>query len=270
MISSISEWEPLVEELSQYAKVILYNRAGCGKSERGTKTRNLNENAKDLHTLIHKLELNDPILIGHSYGGLIVQYFAIHYPNIARSLILVDSTSVDAHLLDEVEIEGGDETSTRAWIQKCKEYATLSKEHLQVEMEGWIETLKKKLPLQTHNEISEHMSNPYMFEILGEELEHDPFYMKELKVQLDGFPDLPTIVIGRDPEVSIKQMLEHEGLEIREAEEIERIWQSLIQEQTNLNSQTEYMLARGSSHDIHKEKPKQILNLACSLLDMTY
>jgi pimeloyl-ACP methyl ester carboxylesterase len=73
MLCSIIEWESIAYNLSKKAKVILLNRAGCGKSEKGIKRRNVKENAEDLNKLLETLEIKKPILIGHSYGGLYLQ-----------------------------------------------------------------------------------------------------------------------------------------------------------------------------------------------------
>ncbi|UOQ91458.1 alpha/beta hydrolase [Halobacillus shinanisalinarum] len=265
MVSSIMEWEALATELSKEAKVILYNRAGCGKSEKGIKSRNVSENTKDLKALINKLDLDAPIIIGHSYGGLCLQYFGMKYPNLASGFILIDSTSVDSHLLDEVEIEGGDENSTEAWIQKCKWYSTLTPKQLEIEMKDWITGLQEVIPENRHAEIKKYMSNPVMFEALGEELEEDPKFTKEIK-QFGKLPNIPTIIIGRDPNVSINDMIIEEGLDFQEAEKIENIWQTLIDDQTKLNGKVEYILAEKAGHNIHTDNPVVIKNAILSLL----
>lgn len=265
MVSSIMEWEALVTELSNTAKVIIYNRAGCGKSEKGIKSRNVSENAKDLKALIDKLELDSPIIIGHSYGGLCLQYFGIKYPNVASGFILIDSTSVDSHLLDEVEIDGGDENSTKAWIQKCKWYSNLTSKQLEIQTRDWFKGLQGRLPENKHEEIKEYMSNPVMYETLGEELEDDPQFVKEIK-QFGKLPNIPAIIIGRDPNVSINEMIIEEGLNFQEAEKIENIWQTLINNQTKLNDKAEYILAEKSGHNIHTDNPFVIKNAILYLL----
>ncbi|SDK26915.1 alpha/beta hydrolase [Sediminibacillus albus] len=265
MVSSIIEWEALATEVSKEAKVILYNRAGCGKSEKGIKTRNVSENTKDLKALIDTLDLDAPVIIGHSYGGLCLQYFGIKYPNVASGFILIDSTSVDSHLLDEVEIEGEDENSTEAWIQKCNWYSTLPPKQLEIEMKDWINGLQEVVPKNRHAQIKEYMSNPVMFEALGEELEEDPKFTKEIK-EFGKLPDIPTIIIGRDPNVSINDMIVEEGISFQEAEKIENIWQTLIKDQTKLNDKVEYVLAKKAGHNIHTDNPVVIKNAILSLL----
>ncbi|MFC7321534.1 alpha/beta fold hydrolase [Halobacillus campisalis] len=268
MMSSLAEWELLYEELSKEARVIIYYRAGYGKSDKGKIPRNCTENAKDLYALMKKLRITSPIIIGHSYGGLILQEFVMKYPNEASEIILVDSTSYGAHKLDEVEIEEEDGSSTEAWVEKCKIYSSLSKEVLQVEMAEWITEMKKNLSSSQHLEVEEFMSNPVMFESLSEELEHDLLTCGETN-QHKSFPNTSTIVIGRDPKASITEMVESEGLHRSEAEEIELIWQTLILNQTKLNYKTTYIMAEGSGHSVHLEKPEVIKKAVDSILNST-
>ncbi len=267
MISPLAEWKALCEDLSRHARVIIYNRAGCGKSDKGITKRNRKENAKDLNALINKLSVTSPIILGHSYGGLILQQFAQEYPNVASEFVLVDSTSFDAYKVDEVELEGEDGNSTEAWIGKCKTYSGLSKKDLQVEMADWINELKEILPSSSHIEVEEFMSNPSMFESLSEELEYD-LLSKETN-HYKSFPETFTIVIGRDPKASIIEMVESEGLHKSEAEDIENIWQNLIHNQTKLNSNTKYILAEDSGHSVHLEKPEVIKGAVGSILNST-
>ncbi|WP_301551114.1 alpha/beta hydrolase [Guptibacillus hwajinpoensis] len=267
MISPLAEWKALCEDLSRHARVIIYNRAGCGKSDKGITKRNRKENAKDLNALIKKLGISSPIILGHSYGGLILQQFAQTYPNVARGFVLVDSTSFDAYKVDEVEIDGEDVNSTEAWIEKCKTYSGLSKRDLQVEMADWINELKEILPSSSHKEVEEFMSNPSMFESLSEELEYD--LLSRETNQYKPFPDTFTIVIGRDPKASITEMVESEGLHKSEAEDIENIWQNLIRNQTKLSSNTKYILAEDSGHSVHLEKPEVIKRAVDSILSST-
>ena len=76
-------------------RVISYDRSGFGKSELGPD----NFNAVDeVNALKRCLELqgfkNKYILVGHSYGGLLVQLFALRYPDLVSGLVLIDPMNV--------------------------------------------------------------------------------------------------------------------------------------------------------------------------------
>ena len=52
------------------------------------------EMTANLQVLLHHYHLNPPyIIVGHSYGGIIAQYFARQYPKQVKSVVFVDATS---------------------------------------------------------------------------------------------------------------------------------------------------------------------------------
>ena len=69
--------------------------------------------------LLNKLAIQEPfILIGHSYGGLCAQHFAMLHEDKSQALILVDSTSMNLHRLDELHLPISDQTdSDDVWFQ---------------------------------------------------------------------------------------------------------------------------------------------------------
>lgn len=73
--------------------VLLYDRAGYGKSESDTEPRNINKLRSELEKVIDKFA-NDRkvILVGHSLGGLIIRDFAIKNPKKVAGLVFVDAS----------------------------------------------------------------------------------------------------------------------------------------------------------------------------------
>ncbi|MFQ3543168.1 alpha/beta fold hydrolase [Halobacillus rhizosphaerae] len=254
MVSSMAEWESIANDLAENTEMILFHRAGFGNSSKGSNPANLYENVKDLKKLIDILELKSPVIVGHSYGGLFAQLFVHTYPDTASALVLVDSSSTDSHLLDEVEMEGNDDNSMDAWMRKCRDYSKLTPSQLHDELSDWIYDLQASAPVDMKQPIQEFMSNPFMFATLAEELE----WWRNHPLSFDGFPQIPVTVIGRDPKVSIQEMIEEEGISETEAEKIEEIWQYLITLQTKMSEKTTYVLAENSGHDIHTRKPDVI------------
>lgn len=73
--------------------VLLYDRAGYGKSESDTEPRNINKLRSELEKVIDKFA-NDRkvILVGHSLGGLIIRDFAIKNPKKVAGLVFIDAS----------------------------------------------------------------------------------------------------------------------------------------------------------------------------------
>ena len=113
MASSFDEWYELTEALSKSNRVIMFHRPGLGKSELCGTKRNTQKVVNEMVEIIHKLHITEPVtLVGHSYGGLCVQHFMKQYPEKVLGVVLVDSTSVDFGVLDELDLPVMNEDST--------------------------------------------------------------------------------------------------------------------------------------------------------------
>lgn len=89
-------WRQVADEVSKYANVLLYDRAGLGKSGTSTNRRTSKEMVRELHQLIKQLDIASPfILVGHSFGGVNMQLFASEYRDEVVGLVLVDTTPSD-------------------------------------------------------------------------------------------------------------------------------------------------------------------------------
>ncbi|WP_413300003.1 alpha/beta hydrolase [Bacillus sp. 1P10SD] len=94
--SSSLIWKLVTDKVSQFTRVITYDRAGYGWSDPGSYPRTNQAAVEDLRILIEKVNMKGPIiLVGHSYGGLNVRLFAKKYPNLAAGIVLVDATHED-------------------------------------------------------------------------------------------------------------------------------------------------------------------------------
>ncbi|MBN1365749.1 MAG: alpha/beta hydrolase [Syntrophaceae bacterium] len=85
----IEDWEAIVPKLSKRFNVIAYDRPGHGLSSANDLKYNLDYNADIAFALIHKLKLNNPIIVGHSYGGSIVLAMAVRNSSNIKAFISV-------------------------------------------------------------------------------------------------------------------------------------------------------------------------------------
>jgi len=89
--NDLSHWRKVAPAISQKAKVVVYSRAGYGRSEPVAKPLTLTESTEELTQLIHQAHLKPPfILVGHSYGGHIVRTYAAQNPQSIAGLVFVD------------------------------------------------------------------------------------------------------------------------------------------------------------------------------------
>jgi pimeloyl-ACP methyl ester carboxylesterase len=88
--TSIS-WALVQPEVARFTTVCSYDRGGLGWSDATSLPRTPSSLARELHGLLEHAGLPGPyVLVGHSFGGLVVQRFASLYPADVSGLVLVD------------------------------------------------------------------------------------------------------------------------------------------------------------------------------------
>ncbi|SDL88823.1 alpha/beta hydrolase [Sediminibacillus halophilus] len=261
MACSIYEWENIARQLANHARVILFNRAGCGKSTLGYGWRNIESNVVDLYKVLEQLHISNPLLVGHSYGGLCLQHFTKAYPEMICGLVLVDASSVDYQLLDEVEIEE-DENSNDAWIEKCVYYADLTSAELSKELASWIEEVPDGID---RSKWKGFLCNPDLYKAMAEEIQSMPDDTAKVKT-MGPFPEVPLTVMVRDADQSVREMVEQEGLKHSEARGLEDVWQKLVFNQTKLTTSATFVVAKNASHQIHFDRPDLLVEVIMAML----
>ncbi|MGH0591982.1 alpha/beta fold hydrolase [Bacillus pretiosus] len=254
---SFYDWLPIIEKLSQYFTVISYHRPGYGKSELGNYSRTTRQATNELHMLLHELAIHEPIiLIGHSYGGLCAQHFAMLHEDKLQALILVDSTSMNLHRLDELYLPISDQTdSDDMWLQKYNTYSKMDVDMLNNEL--------KPILVDQSRQYIEFSTSPLLYKTTASELSEWKNCARLIK-ELYKTLETPLIVIGRDPQYSITQLTE-DGMPKEEATQLEAMWQELIHEQLQLSINSQYILAEHAGHGIENTRPDIIIEAIHSL-----
>jgi len=84
-------FQALADDLANNYRVFAYDLRGRGDSDKPENGYSIPFHAADLAEMIDKLEVDRPIIAGHSLGALIGLYFAVHYPEKLSKLILIDA-----------------------------------------------------------------------------------------------------------------------------------------------------------------------------------
>jgi pimeloyl-ACP methyl ester carboxylesterase len=82
-----------VNFLKSNYRCVLFDFRGQGKSQVTTEGYELDNLTKDIHDLIISLNCNPCHFIGFSMGGMVAMRLAIRYPDLLKSLILIDTSS---------------------------------------------------------------------------------------------------------------------------------------------------------------------------------
>jgi pimeloyl-ACP methyl ester carboxylesterase len=86
------DWSLLQPRVARFARVCSYDRAGSGWSDLGPRPRTMHQIVWELHALLGKASVPPPyVLVGHSYGGLLVRLYAATYPSEVSGIVLEES-----------------------------------------------------------------------------------------------------------------------------------------------------------------------------------
>jgi pimeloyl-ACP methyl ester carboxylesterase len=84
-------WFHIQERVSQFAATASYDRSGLGWSSPPTTARTPGNLAAELHEVLQEGGLKPPfVLVGHSFGGLVMRRYALLYPEEVAGVVLVD------------------------------------------------------------------------------------------------------------------------------------------------------------------------------------
>lgn len=124
------DWYLVQSEIAKFTRVITYDRAGYGWSDRSPLIRTSENIVEELYSMLKKANIPGPyILVGASFGGLNVRLFADKHPEDVLGIILVDATHEDTRSV----------RSNENWMQK---YYDQFKKNLEVRLGfyRWYET----------------------------------------------------------------------------------------------------------------------------------
>ena len=92
-ISATSQnWLHVQESVSAFARVIAYDRGGLGWSTPCASERTPSNLSRELQAMLQNAGIEPPyVLVGHSFGGLVVRRYSADYPEVVAGVVLVDA-----------------------------------------------------------------------------------------------------------------------------------------------------------------------------------
>jgi len=117
-----SDWERLLPDLRQIARVCVYDRAGLGASDFSPHPRTSGHMVEELRVLLRNAGAPGPyVLVGWSFGGMNARLYAAQYPQDVAGVVLLESSHPDrnerslALLPPRTQGEPGSLTELRQW-----------------------------------------------------------------------------------------------------------------------------------------------------------
>ena len=84
-------WRHIQKTVARFTGTASYDRSGLGFSTRCRTARTPGNIAAELHDLLEQAGIKPPyVLVGHSFGGLVMRRYALLYPEEVSGVVLVD------------------------------------------------------------------------------------------------------------------------------------------------------------------------------------
>jgi pimeloyl-ACP methyl ester carboxylesterase len=89
-------WSLVQPRVAEFGRACSYDRAGYAWSDPGAQPRTYDQLSLELHTALERAGERGPyVLVGQSYGGLVVRGFARRYASEVAGMVLVDAVHED-------------------------------------------------------------------------------------------------------------------------------------------------------------------------------
>ena len=166
--------------LADEREVIFWDQLGCGNSQRPSNTAlwTMERSVAEMDAVVHGLGLDRFHVFGNSWGGMLLQQYALDAPSGAVSLTISNSTpSIPRFAANVVRLKADLDAATQAAIDRHEASGTTDSAEYQAAIRTWNETYlcrirpwPKELEEAFRNmgtEIFETMFGPSDFRIVG-------------------------------------------------------------------------------------------------------
>lgn len=258
------DWSLITSEVSKFARVVVYDRAGMGWSDLGPMPRTSDRIADELWTLIDGLGIQEPVtLVGHSFGGYNVRMAQRQRPTQVAAIMLIDASHEDQtrrlpSLGWKWELRDRYQSKVYGWL------AHIGVIRFLIDRRGpkILPTDMQKLPSEVIERILAFTARPQTFQTIYSEnrnLEKSGNMLLSGNTSLGDLP-LAVLTAGKNFEPDAWP----EGAPLEEAE---RVWYELQNEEAALSSRSTHQIVEDSAHYIHIDNPELVTSALRHLLD---
>ncbi|KJD45745.1 alpha/beta hydrolase [Paenibacillus terrae] len=252
--SSLS-WRDIPENLSSFATVVSYDRAGYAWSEEAATPRTGENIVRELHLALKNTDIQPPyILVGHSLGGMYSRLYAQTYSDEVAGLVLVDARPEnDARRTNEIYAKERPKVNPSPLISILLERSGAFRLFPNFILTGRVEHQDRKSFVNI-------VASPKYFRSVAEE--GDLASTTENAIRGQHLGNLPVRVIAR----GIQQNLTQFGISKRGNEQIEQSWQMGQREMLNISTNSKFIVAKKSDHMIIHDQPELVIQVIRELI----
>jgi len=244
-------WVMVQPEIAKTTRVCSYDRAGLGWSEVSPHPRTSEVMVDELNTLLKNAEVESPyILVGHSFGGIIVRQFASKYSDDVVGIVLVDS----AHEEQGVRLPFLKETADQ-FVGDFRMLSTLSSLGLIALSPGTVPN--RGLPDEAYKQYQAVLATTNYFDTASAETAS--FYRNKHDAP-GSLGDLPLVILSHGlPDLTM-------NLSDSQQSQFEQEWAKMQSELTGLSSNSMQIIAGKSAHYIQLDQPELVIESILELV----
>ena len=250
-----TDWILVQPEIAKKTRVCTYDRAGYGWSEEGPQPRDSRQVATELHTLLIEAGIDgEIILVGHSLGGLFVQYYARTYSEQVAGIVLVDSVHPEQSSQMKEDVRKKYEGNLRALTLLTKIIAPTGLLRLANQPETII---AGKLPFEYQSMVRALGFQSKAYRALDEEMAS--FEQSQIEVQnAEPLPKVPLVVISS---ASLKNF--PPGFS---GDYMKSLWAELQADLTK-SATMPHVIAEESGHYVHIDQPELVIETIVEIVN---
>ncbi len=210
-------WRALQQDLSPFARVVAYDRAGLGWSDAAQPARTPTQLTLELRDMLQAAEIEGPyILVGHSFGCLVMQRFAQLFSDEVAGVVLLDPLRAEewwplteekarlrrnglrlarrAHTLARLGIISAGIELYRRGLRRLPRALDAAAAGRQTRAVARVKEQVSKLPRELWDVIARHWSDPKLFRTIIAYLQELPESAREM-VEAGPLSHVPVVIV---------------------------------------------------------------------------
>jgi pimeloyl-ACP methyl ester carboxylesterase len=266
LFATSAEWWHVASAWSGKYRVILYDRAGYGRSTVSMRPRTPRDISTKAFSLLDRLGITEPVeVVGHSMGGLYAQQHARMFPDRVCGLVLLDPVCANNAQLKteltaaEYQASGADKSQNLRWGWRlCAIGLGIALRPLLAKAPPFY--YKPDFSGPARDYILRHSARARSYRVA-----RDEYAILEQRDALaalstaDGFPPIAVELVLHAPEVMIEEIMHYGGADRSTATKIDQTWSRLMRSCLALTPHSRETVTKCGSHYLHLTAPDEVL-----------